>query len=154
MKIFFSFFSILFLIPITSKNIMKVKINLKIKVQILKNFNPLFYMKQIEKLKLSKKVIQKIKQMDIKFKKTHKEKFFNIIKDNSKKIKVLHVELITLILRKKKVEFYYCKLLLTYDEIFLPQGDDTVPIIIPIPIPEPPPRFKKFLNKEIKKYLI
>lgn len=154
MKIFLLFFSIFALFPIKSKNITKIHLDLKVKNQILRFFNPMSnYIQQIEQLNISKKIIEKVKKMNIKFKKSHKEELFSIKKDDSKVKKVIDVELISLILKKKKVEFYYGRLYLTYDSGFLLQGDDKKPIIIPIPVPDPPPRFKKYLKKELDKYV-
>ena len=154
MKIFLLFFSIFVLFPIKSKDMRKIHIDLKVKTQILKFFNPMSnYIQQIEQLNISKKIIGKIKKMNIKFKKSHKEELFSIKRDGSKVKKVIDVELISLILKKKKVEFYYGRLYLTYDSVFQEQGNDSKPIIIPIPVPDPPPRFKIYLKKELNKYV-
>ena len=154
MKVFLLLFSIFVLIPIKSKQVIKFKLDLKVKVEILKYFNPASnYIQQIENLKIPKKVIEKVKKMNIKFKRTHKEELFIIKKDDSKKKKVINVELISLRIKKKQVEFYYGKLSLSYDNHFSLQGDEERRIIIPIPIPQPPPRFREYLNKELIKYL-
>ena len=90
MKIFLLFFSIFVLFPIKSKDMRKIHIDLKVKTQILKFFNPMSnYIQQIENLKIPKKVIEKVKKMNIKFKRTHKEELFIIKKDDSKKKKLL-----------------------------------------------------------------
>ena len=154
MKVFLLLFSIFVLIPIKSKQVIKFKLDLKVKVEILKYFNPASnYIQQIENLKIPKKVIEKVKKMNIKFKRTHKEELFIIKKDDSKKKKVINAVLISLILKKKKVEFYYGKLSLSYYNHFINQGDEQRRIIIPIPIPQPPPRFREHLNKQLIKYL-
>ena len=103
MKIFLLFFSIFVLFPIKSKDMRKIHLDLKVKTQILKFFNPMSnYIQQIEQLNISKKIIGKIKKMNIKFKKSHKEELFSIKRDGSKVKKVIDVELISLIIKKKK----------------------------------------------------